>query len=117
MYFFIKLGRDVNHGERIDPIDFGGQRSKVKVTVDTYWKKLWTQYRLNLCVLPYQSLYLWFQTETDSPDIVRYEVVGVQSQSQIDKKKAGMSLQGLGGGRHIPDDIQTPQDPEEESGM
>ena len=28
MYFFIKLGRDVNHGERIDPIDFGGQRSR-----------------------------------------------------------------------------------------
>ena len=33
MYFFIKLGRDVNHGERMDPIDFGGKRSKV--TVDT----------------------------------------------------------------------------------
>ena len=32
--FFIKLGRDVNHDERMDPIDFGGQRSKVKVTVD-----------------------------------------------------------------------------------
>ena len=38
MYFFIKLGRHVNHGERIDHIDFGGQRSKVKVTVDTYGK-------------------------------------------------------------------------------
>ena len=40
MYFFIKLGRDVNHGKRMDPIDFGGQRSKVKVTVDTYGNKL-----------------------------------------------------------------------------
>ena len=34
MYFFIKLGRHVSHGERIDPIDFGGQRSKVKDTMD-----------------------------------------------------------------------------------
>ena len=25
MYFFIKVGRDVNNGERMDPIDFGGQ--------------------------------------------------------------------------------------------
>ena len=32
MYFFIKLGRDVNHGERMDPIDFGGQRSRSQWT-------------------------------------------------------------------------------------
>ncbi|KAK3087405.1 hypothetical protein FSP39_005477 [Pinctada imbricata] len=54
-------------------------------------------------------------TETDSPDIVRYEVVGVESQTQRDKKKAGMSLYGLSSGRQIPEDIQTPQEPEEES--
>ena len=36
MCFFIKLGRHVNHGERINPIDFGGHRSKVKVTLDIY---------------------------------------------------------------------------------
>ena len=40
MYFFIKLGRHVNHGERMDPIDFGGQGSKVKVTMDIYGNKL-----------------------------------------------------------------------------
>ena len=40
MYFFIKLGRHVNHGKRMDPIDFGGQRSKVKVTMDIYGNKL-----------------------------------------------------------------------------
>ena len=40
MYFFIKLGRHVNHGERMDPFDFGGQRSKVKVTMDIYGNKL-----------------------------------------------------------------------------
>ena len=40
MCFLIKLGRHVNHGERMDPIDFGGQRSKVKVTMDIYRNKL-----------------------------------------------------------------------------
>ena len=40
MYFFIKLGRAVNLGERMDPIDFGGQRLKVKVNVDTFGNKL-----------------------------------------------------------------------------
>ena len=38
--FFVKLGRHVNHGERMNPIDFGGQRSKVKVTMDIYGNKL-----------------------------------------------------------------------------
>ena len=40
MYFFIKLGRRVNHGVRMDPIDFEGQRSQVKVTMDIYGNKL-----------------------------------------------------------------------------
>ena len=40
MYFFIKLGRHVNHGERIDPIDFGGQMSKSKVTMNIYGNEL-----------------------------------------------------------------------------
>ena len=38
--FFDKLGRHVNHHERMNPIDFGGQRSKVKVTIDIYGNKL-----------------------------------------------------------------------------
>ena len=40
MDFFIKLGRHVYHGERMKPIVFGGQRSKVKVTMDIYGNKL-----------------------------------------------------------------------------
>ena len=40
MDFFIKLCRHVNHGQRMNPIDFGGQRSKVKVTMDIYGNKL-----------------------------------------------------------------------------
>ena len=43
MFFFIKLGRHVKHDERINPIDFGGFRSKVKVTMDIYIEiSLWT---------------------------------------------------------------------------
>ena len=38
--FLIKLGRHVSHGKRMDPINFGGQRSKVKVTMDMYGNKL-----------------------------------------------------------------------------
>ena len=40
MYFFIKLGRHVHHDERMNPIDFWDQRSKVKVTMDIYGNKL-----------------------------------------------------------------------------
>ena len=40
MCSLIKLGRRVSHGERMNPIDFGGQRSKVKVTMDIYRNKL-----------------------------------------------------------------------------
>ena len=39
-YFFVKLGRHVNHDERINPVDFGGHKSKVKVTMDIYGNKL-----------------------------------------------------------------------------
>ena len=40
MCLFINLGRHVHYDERINPIDFGGQRSKVKVTIDIYDNKL-----------------------------------------------------------------------------
>ena len=40
MDFFIRLGKHVNRDERMNPIDFGGQRSKVKVTMDIYGNKL-----------------------------------------------------------------------------
>ena len=40
MDFFIRLGKHVNRDERMHPIDIGGQRSKVKVTMDIYGNKL-----------------------------------------------------------------------------
>ena len=40
MCFLIKLGRHVSHGERMKPIDYGGRRSKVKVTMGIYGNKL-----------------------------------------------------------------------------
>ena len=39
MHIFIKLGRHVHYDERMNSIDFGGQRSKVKVTIDMYGNK------------------------------------------------------------------------------
>ena len=38
----IKPSTNVHHGEMMNPIDFQGQRSKVKVTLDNTWKTLWT---------------------------------------------------------------------------
>ena len=38
--FFIKLGRHVDYDERMNPIEFGSQRSKVKVTIDIYGNKV-----------------------------------------------------------------------------
>ena len=40
MCFLIKFCRHVSHGERMNPIGFGAQRSKVKVTMDIYGNKL-----------------------------------------------------------------------------
>ena len=40
MFFFIKLGIHVDHNVWMDPIDFGGQRSKVKVTIHIYGNNL-----------------------------------------------------------------------------
>ena len=37
---FINLGRRVSHSEKMDPIDFGGQRSNVDVIIDMYGNKL-----------------------------------------------------------------------------
>ena len=34
MFFFVEIGRHVNHGARIITIDFGSHRSKFKVTID-----------------------------------------------------------------------------------
>ena len=36
----VKVATHVNRDERLHPIDFGGQRSKVKVTLDIYGNKL-----------------------------------------------------------------------------
>ena len=40
MYFFVILGRHIKNDERLNPIDFRDQRSKVKVTMDIYGNKL-----------------------------------------------------------------------------
>ena len=40
MHIFIKLGKHVHYDERMKPTHFGGQRTKVKVTIDIYGNKL-----------------------------------------------------------------------------
>ena len=40
MCYFIKIGRHVSRSERMDPIDFECQSSKVKVSIDMYRNKL-----------------------------------------------------------------------------
>ena len=44
-----------------------------------------------------------------------YEVVSIESQSEIDRKKSGLSL-SLSPSRIPPQNIQTPNGPEDESG-
>ena len=56
MYFFIKLGRHVNYGERMDPIDIGGQRSKVKVTMDIYGNMLLNRIETKLLCISLSNL-------------------------------------------------------------
>ena len=53
--FFIKLGIQVNHSEKMDPIDFGGQRLKVKVTIDKYQNNLVNKIETNRCVFLHQT--------------------------------------------------------------
>ena len=40
MFLFIQFGKHVHYDEKINPIDFGGLRSNVKVTIDIYGNKL-----------------------------------------------------------------------------
>ena len=40
VHIFIKLSKHVHYDDRMKPIHFGGQRSKVKVTIDIYGNKL-----------------------------------------------------------------------------
>lgn len=49
------------------------------------------------------------------PNLPQYEVIGIESQTEIDRKKAGMLLT-LSPTKVPPQDIQTPQDVDDESG-
>ena len=50
------------------------------------------------------------------PNMPQYEVVVIESQTEIDRKKAGMLLT-LSPTKVPPQDIQTPQDVDDESGL
>ena len=53
---------------------------------------------------------------TSTGESLQYEMVSIESQSELDRRKAGMSL-SLSPVRQIPPNITTPHDNEEESGM
>ena len=53
-YFFVQLGRHVNHDERINPIDLGGQRSRSQWTYMEI--SLWTQSRQHHFIFLCQTL-------------------------------------------------------------
>ena len=80
--FFFKLGRHVNHDERMNPIDFGGQRSKVKVTMDIYGNKL-------VNTIETEPLYISLSNLAGMLTMVRgwalliLEVRGLRSRSQL----------------------------------
>ena len=61
---------------------------------------------------------LYFQIEGSEEGEVTlgdYEVVSIESQTEIDRKKSGLSL-SLSPSRIPPQNIQTPNGPEDESG-
>ena len=54
--FLVKLGRHVNHDKRMNLIDFGGQRSNVKVTMDIYGSKLVNRIETKLLCISLSNL-------------------------------------------------------------
>lgn len=93
----------VIHGIQ-EPVRFAIEtKAKIFPMTERFW---------NFTRRPHHEL---FHINLKQSDDGKYEVVSVHSQTQIDKLKAGMSLHGLNTVRQIPEDITTPQDPEEES--
>ena len=79
---FIKLGRHVDYTERMNPIDFGGQRSKVKVTIDIYGNKLVNTIKTEpLCASSSNFAYIF--TMTRGWTLLILEVIGQRSRSQL----------------------------------
>ena len=64
LYVFVKVGRHVYHDERMHLIDFGGQRSKVKVTMGIYGNKLVNK-------IETKSLFISLSNLTDMLTMVR----------------------------------------------
>ena len=81
MPFLIKLGRHVNHGERMNPIDCEGQRSKVKVIMDIYGDKLVNTINTKLLCISSSNLAKML-TLVRGWTLLIFEVRGKKSRSQ-----------------------------------
>ena len=58
MCIFIRLCRYVNSGARMNPIEFGGQRSKVNIIMGIIGK-CWMQGDATLCIVWFQRIHKW----------------------------------------------------------
>lgn len=63
-------------------------------------------------------VYLYFQVDstTSTGEGLEYEMLSIESQSELDRRKAGMSL-SLSPVRQPPPNVTTPHDNDEESGQ
>ena len=86
MCYFIKPGRHVSHSERMDSIDFGGQRSNVKVTIDMCGHKLVNMIETKLFCLSSSNLADMF-TVVKEKTLLILEVTGQSSRSQLTYKE------------------------------
>ena len=78
---FLKLGRHVHYNERMNPSDFGGQRSKIKVTIDIYGNKLVNKIETKpLCASP--SNFEYMLAILRGLTLLILEVTGQRSRSQ-----------------------------------
>ena len=64
MCFVIKLGRNVNHGERMNSIHFGGHTSKVKVMMGII-DKYGVRWDAALCVIIFSKI-LWTLNKSEN---------------------------------------------------
>ena len=78
---FIKLGRHIHYDERMNPIDFGGQMSKVKVTIHIYGNKLVNTIETKLLCASLSN-FAYMLTIVRGWTLLILEVTGQKSRSQ-----------------------------------